>query len=58
MLESLRRLLRRERDPERLREEADNRLRAQQAMRAAEQAKSEQRRGYEGGSERPPYFRP
>ena len=45
-------------DPERLREEAENRYRAEQEIRAAEQAESEERRGYEGSSERPPYFRP
>jgi hypothetical protein len=59
MLESLKRLFKREpRDPERLREEAENRLRAEQEIRAAEQAKSEDRRGLEGAGERPPYFRP
>jgi hypothetical protein len=56
---SLKRLFRRgDDDPERLREEAENRYRAEQEIRAAEQAKSEERRGYEGSSERPPYFRP
>jgi hypothetical protein len=59
VFESLKRLFRREpQDPERLREEAENRLRAEQEIRAAEQAKSEDRRGVEGSSERPPYFRP
>jgi hypothetical protein len=59
MFERLKRLFRREdADPERLREEAENRYSAEQESRAAEQAKSEQRRGYEGSSERPPYFRP
>jgi hypothetical protein len=45
-------------DPARLREEAESRYRADQEIRAAEQAKSEQLRGYEGSSQRPPYFRP
>jgi hypothetical protein len=59
VLESLRRLFKRKpQDPERLREEAENRLRAEQEIRAAEQAKSEDRRGLEGAGERPPYFRP
>jgi hypothetical protein len=59
MFGSLKRLFRREpQDPERLREEAENRLRAEQEIRAAEQAKSEDRRGLEGVGERPPYFRP
>ena len=59
MLESLKRLFAREpQDPERLRDEAENRLRAEQEIRAAEQAKSEDRRGLEGVGERPPYFRP
>ena len=59
MFKSLKRLFRREpQDPERLREEAENRLRAEQEIRAAERAKSEDRRGLEGVGERPPYFRP
>jgi hypothetical protein len=59
MLEGLKRLFKRTpRDPERLREEAENRLRAEQEIRVAEQAKSEDRRGLEGAGERPPYFRP
>jgi hypothetical protein len=58
MFASLKRLLKRERDPERLREEAENRLRAEREIRAAEQAKSEERRGYEAYGDRPPYGRP
>jgi hypothetical protein len=59
MFAGLKRLFtRRPKDPERMREEAENRLRAQQEIRAAEQAKSEDQRGLEGAGERPPYFRP
>jgi hypothetical protein len=48
MFGSLKRLFRRERDPERMREDADNRLRAQQELRQAEQAKSQDRQSLEG----------
>ena len=59
VFESLKRLLgRRERDPERLREDAESRLRAEQELRQAEQAKSEQNRGLEGASKGFPFGRP
>jgi hypothetical protein len=58
MLESLKRLFRRETDPERLREEAENRLRAQQEIRQAEQRKSENQRGIEGSQRGFPFGRP
>jgi hypothetical protein len=59
MLEGLKRLFKRTpRDPERLRAEAENRLRAEQEIRAAEQAKSEDRRGLEGAGGRAPTVLP
>jgi hypothetical protein len=58
MVESLKRLFRRETDPERLREEAENRLRAQQEIRQAEQRKSEDQRGIEGTQRGLPFGRP
>jgi hypothetical protein len=58
MFASLKRLFRRERDPAMLREEAESRLRAEQEIRQAEQAKSEQRRGLEGASKGFPFGRP
>lgn len=58
MLESLRRLFRRNTDPERLREKAENRLRAQREIRQAEQRKSEDQRGIEGTQSGLPFGRP
>jgi hypothetical protein len=58
MFERLRRLFKREPDPERMREDAENRLRAQQEIRRAEQRKSEDQRGVEGSSQMPPLGRP
>jgi hypothetical protein len=58
MLESLKRLFRRETDPERQRKEAENRLRAQQEIRQAEQRKSEDQRGIEGAQRGLPFNRP
>jgi hypothetical protein len=58
MFERLRRALNRRRDPERMREDEENRLRAQQEIRQAELRKSEDQRGLEGAGQRPPYFRP
>jgi len=57
MLASLKRLFRRETDPERLREEAENRLRAQREIRQAEQRKSEDQRGIEGTQRGLPFGR-
>jgi hypothetical protein len=48
----------RRRDPARMRELEENRLRAQQEMRQAEQRKSEDQRGVEGSSQMPPLGRP
>jgi hypothetical protein len=58
MLESLKRLFKREREPERMREDAENRLRAQQELRQAELRKTEDQRGVEGSSQMPPLGRP
>jgi hypothetical protein len=58
VLESLRRLFRRERAPERMLEDAENRLRAQEALRQAELRKTEDQRGVEGSSQMPPLGRP
>jgi hypothetical protein len=58
VLESLKRLFRREADPERQREEAENRLRAQQELRQAEQPKSEDQRATEGIQSGFPFGRP
>jgi hypothetical protein len=58
MLESLKRLFKRDRDQARLREDAESRLRAEQELRQAEQAKSEQSRGLEGASKGFPFGRP
>ena len=58
MFERLRRIFKRENDPERMREDADNRLRAQQELRQAEQRKTEDQRGVEGSSQMPPLGRP
>jgi len=48
VLESLKRLFRREADPERQREVAENSLRAQQELRQAEKRNSEDQRATEG----------
>jgi hypothetical protein len=58
MLDRLSRLFKRNRDPERMREEAENRLRAQQELRQAEGRKSEDQRGLEGAQKGLPYGRP
>jgi hypothetical protein len=58
MLGRLRRIFKPERDPDRMREAAENRLRAQQELRQAEQRKSEDQRGVEGSSQMPPLGRP
>jgi hypothetical protein len=58
MFAKLRDKLARRRDPERLREEEENRLRAQQEHRQAELSKSEDQRGVEGSSQMPPLGRP
>jgi hypothetical protein len=41
-----------------MREDAENRLRAQQELRQAEQRKTEDQRGVEGSSQMPPLGRP
>jgi hypothetical protein len=51
-------LFRRNTDPERLREKAENRLRAQREIRQAEQRKSEDQRGIEGTQSGLPFGRP
>jgi hypothetical protein len=58
MFERLKRALGRRRDPERMREDTENRLRAQQELRQAELRKSEDQRGVEGSSQMPPLGRP
>ena len=58
MFNRLRQIFRRENDPERMREDAENRLRAQQELRQAEQRKTEDQRGVEGSSQMPPLGRP
>jgi hypothetical protein len=62
VFESLKRLFRREADPKREREEAENRLRAQQEIRQAEQRKSEEevrdQPGIEGTQRGLPFGRP
>jgi hypothetical protein len=58
VFESLKRLFRRNADPERLLEEAEDRLRAQQEIRQAEQRKSEDQRGIEGTQSGLPFGRP
>jgi hypothetical protein len=54
----MRRLFRSNAHPERLREEAENRLRAQQEIRQAERRKSEDQRGIEGTQSGLPFGRP
>jgi hypothetical protein len=58
MFERLKRMLGRERDPDRMQEDAENRLRAEQELRQAELRKSEDQRGIEGSSQMPPLGRP
>jgi hypothetical protein len=58
VFESLKRLFGRNDRPERLREEAENRLRAQQEIRQAEQRKSQDQRGIEGTQSGLPFGRP
>ena len=59
MFESLKRLFgRREADSERMREDAESRLRAEQELRQAEQRKSEDQRGVESAARGLPFGRP
>jgi hypothetical protein len=58
MFESLKRLFKRDRDPERMREDAENRVRAEQELRQAELRKTEDQRGIEGVQRGMPYGRP
>jgi hypothetical protein len=59
MFESLKRLFgRRKADPERMREDAESRLRAEQELRQAEQRKSEDQRGTESAARGLPFGRP
>jgi hypothetical protein len=58
MFESLKRLFKRDRDPERMREDAENRVRAEQELRQAELRKTEEQRGIEGVQRGMPYGRP
>jgi hypothetical protein len=58
MFEKLGRWFRNRRDPERMRAEEENRLRAAQELRQAEQQKSEDQRGVEGIQRGMPFGRP
>jgi hypothetical protein len=58
MFESLKRLFKRQRDPDRMREDAENRMRAEQELRQAELRKTEDQRGIEGVQRGMPYGRP
>jgi hypothetical protein len=58
MLERLRRLISRGRNPDQIREDEENRLRAQQELRQAEQRKTEDQRGLEGTQQGLPFGRP
>lgn len=58
MFEKFGRLFGSRRDPERLREEEENRLRAAQELRQAEQARSDDRRALEAAQKDPPFGRP
>ena len=58
MLEKFGRWFRNRRDPERLREEEENRLRAAQELRQAEQARFDDRRTLEAAQKDLPFGRP
>jgi hypothetical protein len=58
MFGKLARAFRRRRDPARMREEEENRLRAQQELRAAEQARSDDRHALEASQKDLPFGRP
>jgi hypothetical protein len=58
MLERLSRLFKWGRDPDQMREDEENRLRAEQELRQAEQRKTEDQRGLEGAQKGLPYGRP
>ena len=58
MFESLKRLFKRQRDPDRMRDDAENRMRAEQELRQAELRKTEDQRGIEGVQRGMPYGRP
>jgi hypothetical protein len=58
MLERLSRLFKRDRDPDRMREDEETRVRAEQELRQAEQRKTEDQRGLEGAQKGLPYGRP
>jgi hypothetical protein len=58
MFDKLRRAWARRQDPERMREEAENRLRAEQELRAAEQARSDDRHALEASQKDLPFGRP
>jgi hypothetical protein len=58
MFQRLKRALGRRRDPNRMREDAENRLRAEQELRQAELRKSEDQRGVEGVQRGMPFGRP
>ena len=58
MFERLSRLFERDRDPDRMREDEENRVRAEQELRQAEQRKTEDQRCLEGAQKGLPYGRP
>jgi hypothetical protein len=58
MFERLSRLFKRDRDPDRMREDEETRVRAEQELRQAEQRKTEDQRGLEGAQKGLPYGRP
>jgi hypothetical protein len=58
MFEKLGRWFRSRRDPERMRAEEENRLRAAQELRQAEQARSDDRRALEAAQKDLPFGRP
>jgi hypothetical protein len=58
MFERLSRLFKRDRDPDRMREDEETRVRAEQKLRQAEQRKTEDQRGLEGAQKGLPFGRP
>jgi hypothetical protein len=58
MFERLSRLFKRDRDPDRMREDEETRVRAKQELRQADQRKTEDQRGLEGAQKGLPYGRP
>jgi hypothetical protein len=58
MFERLSRLFKRDRDPDRKREDEETRVRAEQELRQAEQRKTEDQRGLEGAQKGLPFGRP